>query len=96
MVLHHVGDVEIIIKKFHQLLNPDGYLAIADLYGEDGSFHGESFHGHKGFDPESLEALLEKNGFSKINHRKVYVIDKKVSENSSKKFDVFLMTGVRS
>ncbi len=96
MVLHHVGDVETIIKKFHDLLNPGGYLAIADLYSEDGSFHGEGFHGHPGFNPKSLSALLEKCGFTGLSHRKVYVIDKVISENNRKTFDVFLMTAVRS
>jgi len=95
MVLHHVGDVDTVIKKFHSMLNPGGYLAIADLYREDGSFHGEAFHGHKGFDPDSLAALLGKYGFTGINHRKVYVIDKKISDNGSKKFDIFLMTATR-
>ena len=95
MVLHHVGDVETVIRKFHGLLNPGGYLAVADLYSEDGSFHGEGFNGHKGFDPGSLAALLEKNGFTGITHHKVYVIDKKISDNSSKKFDIFLMTAMR-
>ena len=36
MVLHHVTDTENIIKTFYGLLNPEGYLAIADLYPEDG------------------------------------------------------------
>lgn len=96
MVLHHVGDVELIIKKFYSLLKPGGHLAIADLYSEDGSFHGEGFHGHQGFDPGSLSALLEKCGFTGLNHRKVYVIDKVISETRSKKFDVFLMTATRT
>jgi predicted TPR repeat methyltransferase len=95
MVLHHVGEVETVIKKFHDMLNPGGYLAIADLYSEDGSFHGDGFHGHKGFDPVSLAAMLEKIGFSVIKHNKIYVIDKKISENRSKNFDVFLMTAKR-
>src|SRR5512133_1531575 len=43
MVLHHVTDIEKIMKKFYGLLNPKGYLAIADLYTEDGSFHGDNF-----------------------------------------------------
>lgn len=96
MVLHHVGDIDTIIKKFHDLLNPGGYLAIADLYSEDGSFHGEGFHGHRGFDPVSLAALLEWQGFSGLIHRKVYAVDKSVSENRSKKFDVFLMTATKT
>jgi ubiquinone/menaquinone biosynthesis C-methylase UbiE len=95
MVLHHVGDIETIIKRFHGLLNPGGHLAIADLYSEDGSFHGEGFHGHPGFDPGSLAAILWKYEFTGINHRKVYVIDKVISENRKKTFDVFLMTAVR-
>ena len=96
MVLHHVRDVETVVKKFHDMLNPGGYLAIADLYREDGSFHGDGFHGHKGFDPAALAAMLEKNGFSGIKHKKVYEIDKKISENRSKSFDIFLMTAIRS
>ena len=96
MVLHHVGDVETVVKKFHDMLNPGGYLAIADLYREDGSFHGDGFHGHKGFDPAALAEMLEKNGFSGIKHKKVYEIDKKISENRSKSFDIFLMTAIRS
>jgi len=95
MVLHHVMDLETIIKKFHDLLKPGGHLAIADLYSEDGSFHGEGFHGHPGFDPGLLSALLEKYGFTGLNHRKVYVIDKVISENKRKTFDVFLMTATR-
>jgi tRNA (cmo5U34)-methyltransferase len=96
MVLHHVGDVESIIDKFHGLLRPGGHLAIADLYSEDGSFHGDGFHGHKGFDPGLLSALLEKCGFTGLSHRKVYTIDKVISENGRKNFDLFLMTATRT
>ena len=49
MVLHHVADIDLIISRFYKLLNPGGYLAIADLYPEDGSFHGDDFTGHRGF-----------------------------------------------
>jgi 2-polyprenyl-3-methyl-5-hydroxy-6-metoxy-1,4-benzoquinol methylase len=96
MVLHHVGDPETVIRKFHDLLKPGGHLAIADLYSEDGSFHGEDFHGHKGFDPASLATILEKYGFSRPKHNKVYIINKKISETESRDFDIFLMTATRS
>ncbi len=92
MVLHHVNDVETIIRKFSGMLNPGGHLAIADLYSEDGSFHGTGFSGHKGFDSATLATLLEKYGFSNVSHRKVYLIEKVTADNLLKQFEVFLMT----
>ena len=43
MAMHHVKDVPAMINKFYGLLNPDGFIAIADLYTEDGSFHDSNF-----------------------------------------------------
>ena len=86
MVLHHVDDIEAIIRKFYDLLNPGGYLAIADLYPEDGSFHGEGFTGHKGFDTGRLTQLLEKAGFSGISHGPVYTIEKLTRGDTMKRF----------
>jgi len=93
MVLHHVNDIESIIKKFSSLLNPGGYLAIADLYEEDGSFHGEGFTGHKGFDIGKLSEILNKNRLKKVTHKTCFTIDKKISDTETKKFDVFLLIG---
>jgi len=95
MVLHHVSDIESIIFRFSHLLNPGGYLAIADLYEEDGSFHGEGFDGHKGFSIEKLSAILTKNSIREVDQKTCFIITRKVSETETKKFDVFLMTGVR-
>jgi len=91
MVLHHVNDIGLIISRFRKLLNPGGKLAIADLYTEDGSFHGPGFTGHKGFDIEELSGLLGKHGFISITSGKCYVINRKISDEETKKFDVFLM-----
>jgi tRNA (cmo5U34)-methyltransferase len=96
MVLHHVIDIENIIKKFYNLLNPGGYLAIADLYPEDGSFHGKDFSGHKGFDIEILSNQIKKPGFISISHRKCYVIKKKISDTKTIQFDVFLLIAKRN
>lgn len=95
MVLHHVSDIDNIIKKFGKLLNKNGFVAIADLYKEDGSFHGEGFTGHKGFDPESLAAILRKYRFTGTLHHSCFIIDRKISETESKHFDVFLLTANR-
>jgi len=96
MVLHHVTDVENLIGRFNRLLNPGGHLAIADLYPEDGSFHGSGFTGHQGFDIQELSALLSKQGFLNINHNKCFVINKKISITETRQFDVFLLTANRS
>jgi tRNA (cmo5U34)-methyltransferase len=93
MVLHHVVDTETIITRFAKLLNNGGYIAIADLYTEDGSFHGDGFTGHKGFDPEKLKTILHKNLFSAISHFNCFTINRQISDTDSKQFGVFLITG---
>lgn len=96
MVLHHIVDIEDIIVKFHDMLRQGGYLAIADLYPEDGSFHGEGFTGHWGFDTDWLSELLTRNGFSDISSRKCFEIKKQLTETETKQFDIFLLTAIRS
>jgi tRNA (cmo5U34)-methyltransferase len=95
MVLHHVEDIESIIKKFYLMLNPGGYMAIADLYPEDGSFHGDDFTGHRGFDVEILSNRIRNQGFTDISHRKCFVINKKISDSETKQFEVFLLISTR-
>lgn len=95
MVLHHVVDIEKIVNKFHHLLNPGSTLVIADLYEEDGSFHGEGFTGHNGFNIESLSGILRKYNFSGISHKTCFVIDKKISDTESKQFEVFMLSAKR-
>lgn len=54
MVFHHVHKTNHMLEALGKILKPGGILAIADLYPEDGSFHGYGFDGHLGFDPEKL------------------------------------------
>lgn len=96
MVLHHVQDIDNIVEKFYNMLKPEGYLAIADLYPEDGSFHGEGFTGHKGFDTEILSDLIRKQGFTNISKRQCYIINRKISDTESKQFGVFLLISNRN
>ena len=92
MVLHHVTDVELIFNRFSKILKPGGYLAVADLYEEDGSFHGDGFNGHNGFNTKDLSKSLSAKGFTDISDSKCFEINRKISETSFKKFDVFLLT----
>jgi ubiquinone/menaquinone biosynthesis C-methylase UbiE len=92
MVMHHVNDVDRILSKFYTLLNPGGYLAIADLYAEDGSFHGEGFTGHLGFDVEHLADKLKSIGFRNIQHHQCYSIQKTDEIGNISEFPIFILT----
>ena len=87
MVLHHVNDYESIIGTFYSMLNPGGYLAIADLYTEDGSFHGPDVKVHLGFDPEKLSIILQTIGFKHIEYKTCF----EVKRESGIKYPVFLL-----
>jgi len=95
MVLHHILDIDTITERFYTMLNPGGYLAIADLYKEDGSFHGDGFTGHNGFDFEELSTTLRKNHFANISHHQCFVINREVSSGEILQFPVFLLTANR-
>jgi ubiquinone/menaquinone biosynthesis C-methylase UbiE len=91
LVLHHISDIDPVIAKFHNLLKPGGILAVADLYPEDGSFHGPDFTGHKGFNPEFLVSLAGSKGFLDFTVEKCFVINKKIADDQVRQFDVFLL-----
>jgi tRNA (cmo5U34)-methyltransferase len=95
MVLHHVSDIEAIIDRFGKLLNKGGHLAIADLYPEDGSFHGEGFNGHRGFDPDILANIISRYNFQNISYSTCFTIKKKITEYETKEFDLFLLIATR-
>jgi ubiquinone/menaquinone biosynthesis C-methylase UbiE len=92
MTMHHILKLDMVLDKFKNMLKSNGHLCIADLYREDGSFHGKEFSGHKGFDPEALKLKLEKTGFKFVSYSECYSIKKIVNDNE-KKFPVFLITG---
>jgi ubiquinone/menaquinone biosynthesis C-methylase UbiE len=92
MTLHHIHNTEDILMKFHALLKPAGYLCIADLDKEDGSFHTDGTTDvHKGFERLTLAKQLEAAGFGEIHFSNTYEIKKKIG-NTEKTFPVFLMT----
>jgi ubiquinone/menaquinone biosynthesis C-methylase UbiE len=88
MVLHHVNNIDKILEKFYSLLNPGGLLAIADLYTEDGSFHGPEVKVHQGFDPFSLIENLKQKGFNHSEYQTCFDIKR----STGRKYPVFLLT----
>jgi 2-polyprenyl-3-methyl-5-hydroxy-6-metoxy-1,4-benzoquinol methylase len=94
MTLHHVPDTDPILRTFHDLLNPGGYLCIADLDQEDGSFHGPEVDVHHGFDRVDLSQRAAQAGFADIHFQTVFSIAKE-RETGTRDYPVFLMTARR-
>ncbi|NJM12270.1 MAG: class I SAM-dependent methyltransferase [Synechococcaceae cyanobacterium SM1_2_3] len=94
MTLHHVADIESLLRNFHALLQPDGWLAIADLDQEDGSFHGAGFTGHCGFDREILRAQLVAAGFRGVEFSSCYRM-KKATDQGIREYPLFLAVATR-
>ncbi len=89
MTLHHVADVDALLRNFHTLLAPGGRIALADLDAEDGSFHGANAAGvyHLGFDRAALERKLLDAGF--VDAR---CADAVRNEKNGRTYTVFLAT----
>ena len=85
MTLHHVSDVPRGLAAFNELLNGGGYLCIADLDAEDGSFHGPDIDVHHGFERGALRAALSKAGFVDVSIRDCFTV-----EHGERKYSVFL------
>lgn len=92
MVLHHIMDIQTIINRFYSVLTPGGYIAIADLYAEDGSFHDDRFTGHNGFDLGELSEQLVAAGFINPKHQESYVRIITKQNGEIKSFPIFLLT----
>jgi len=57
-----------------------------------GSFHGECFTGHNGFDIDVLSYLLGEIGFTNIESKPCFVVKKMIEESVIKEFLVFILT----
>jgi ubiquinone/menaquinone biosynthesis C-methylase UbiE len=92
LTLHHIADTKNILTRFHALLEPNGYLLVADLDKEDGSFHTDgSTDVHLGFERGALQRQVEAIGFRNVTFSTAYEIKKKVISGEERVFPVFLM-----
>jgi ubiquinone/menaquinone biosynthesis C-methylase UbiE len=90
LTLHHIPDIPGILGKFHDILASPGWLCIADLDREDGSFHGSGFEGHRGFDREELRRLVEQAGFANVRFDTAYNMPRKI-DGVERLFTIFLL-----
>ena len=95
MTMHHVADLERVLRAFHDLLRPEGILCLADLDSEPGVFHGPEAAGtvhHFGFERTELRQRLEQIGFKRFQDVTAHVISRPISTGEEREFPVFLLT----
>ena len=91
MTLHHIEDLELFFKTIYKNIKPGGFIAIADLEKEDGTFHSDnSGVFHFGFEEEQLIEVAEKCGFKNLCFEEINSIKK-----PHKEFKVFLLTATK-
>ena len=73
MAFHHIENIGNAIDYLAEIVKPDGYVIIADLVTEDGSFHNFEPIPHHGFDTEMLANQFIQAGFEV---KSVYVYNK--------------------
>ena len=91
MTIHHIEDTKALFSKFYEMLDRDGFIAMADLDSENGTFHSDNAGVyHHGFERETLEKIAKEVGFREIHFETASIIAKPHQD-----FTVFLMTAVK-
>ena len=91
MTLHHVEDLKAFFDVIYNNINEDGFIAIADLESEDGTFHSDNAGVfHFGFDNKELCKIVENSGFKDVKFENINTINK-----PHRDFGVFLLTAIK-
>jgi SAM-dependent methyltransferase len=93
LVLHHLQDTDGALAAILRLLRPSGWMAIADLDAEDGSFHGPDAEGihHQGFERAAITSTARRLGFEDVDVRTATEL-----ERDGRRYPLFLLTGRRA
>jgi ubiquinone/menaquinone biosynthesis C-methylase UbiE len=94
MALHHVPDLDGLLRSVAGLLVDGGRLCIADLEEDpDGAFHADKvdFDGHHGFDRRQLAERLARAGFVDVSF-----VDATSVLKNDREFGVFLCTATKA
>jgi 2-polyprenyl-3-methyl-5-hydroxy-6-metoxy-1,4-benzoquinol methylase len=93
MALHHVKDLDGLLRSVAGLLVDGGWLCIADLDEDpDGAFHADKvdFDGHHGFDRQRLAEQIARAGFADVRF-----VDATTILKGDRGFGVFLCIGTK-
>jgi ubiquinone/menaquinone biosynthesis C-methylase UbiE len=93
MTLHHLRNVPLVFSRLAALLKPGGWLAVADLDSEDGSFHGPTNDVfHHGFDRSQISKWLDEAGFAQVSLTNAHIMNKPEASGQMRLYGVFLAT----
>lgn len=93
MTLHHLPDVPAVLKRMRASLRPGGWIALADLDAEDGSFHADTTGVcHSGFDRATVCRWLTDAGFAGAAVRDAHRMTKLGADGVTRDYPVFLAT----
>ena len=88
MTIHHIEDTPALLDKLYHMVEDGGFIALADLDIEDGSFHDDNTGVfHYGFDRHKLAEYAQNAGFSDVTFSTASTISKPHAD-----FTVFLMS----
>ncbi len=92
MTLHHIKDIEHLMRHLHSMLKRGAFIALGDLAPEKGDFHDHGNEGvyHFGFDEATITQAALKAGFRDCVYELVYKIDK----GDGRVYDVFLFSAI--
>lgn len=93
MALHHIQDLDALLRSVAGLLVDGGRLCIADLNEDsDGAFHADKvdFDGHHGFNRQRLADQLARAGFADVSF-----VDATTILKGDREFGVFLCTAIK-
>jgi ubiquinone/menaquinone biosynthesis C-methylase UbiE len=92
MTFHHIPEPLQLLKSLHSLLKSGGWIALADLEAEDGSFHDDPTGVFQhGFSRGMMMELLESSGFQNITIATIATVIK-----GERSFPVFLASAMAS
>lgn len=92
MALHHVPDPRAFLRRASDRIRQGGWIAVADLDSEDGSFHGPDVADvHFGFDRSEIVEWFARSGFEPISIETVHTMSRQ-GPQGPRNYPIFLAT----
>lgn len=92
MTLHHIRDVDALLRSLLTVLRPGGRLCLADLDPDGGLFHSDNSGVHHfGFDRTALSQAAANAGFVDVTTQTASEMVKTGADGVARRFSVFLL-----